>query len=353
VGDTLVNGRGLTFTKSLKINSGGIVNVLADRTRSNTIIPLNSVTLSSGAILQINGGEMAEAPYDKTEYQVFNLEEATLTGTFSEILPATPGEGQTWDASELYTRGVLKVVGGDPKPEDGDDQGTDPEPASPTMKVCLAWGNMTAGSYNGNGVNNMLTGNEKNDNHDNTGFSMVCTGNLEKAYTSAGTPKFTYEFDGVQRTGIKLSNGAQNTIFLPEGAKVTKLTIWSVVGTNSSSRTSYWSEVAGQTYTEATATLLDLDAPRTAPNRVDFDLNDVTKRLTFTNSGEQQCVIIVLEYHTGGTSGISIVSTSDEPLRTDYFTLSGRRVERPGKGIYLMRITTAGGEVISRKVSFR
>ena len=34
----------------------------------------------------------------------------SVTGTFSEIQPATPGEGLVWDTSELYTKGLLKVV---------------------------------------------------------------------------------------------------------------------------------------------------------------------------------------------------------------------------------------------------
>ena len=58
-------------------------------------------------------------------------------------------------------------------------------------------------------------------------------------YYSKGS-KMTYDFDGIQRTGITLSNGAQNTIGLPEGAKATKITFWSIVGNNASSRTSYW-----------------------------------------------------------------------------------------------------------------
>jgi hypothetical protein len=34
----------------------------------------------------------------------------TATGTFAEIIPATPGDGLRWDTSELYTKGTLKVA---------------------------------------------------------------------------------------------------------------------------------------------------------------------------------------------------------------------------------------------------
>ena len=36
----------------------------------------------------------------------------SVSGNFSEILPATPGEGLVWDATELYTKGRLRVSAG-------------------------------------------------------------------------------------------------------------------------------------------------------------------------------------------------------------------------------------------------
>ena len=349
-GDTLVNGNGLTLSGLLSVANGATVRIPATATASNKLTLKAKAALGTTVTLCLSDEGFDEAPYDSTEYQLFDFAGGSLTGTFAEIVPATPGEGQEWDTSELYDKGILRVLGGEKKP-DGPTPGPGPEePVGDTQKVCLAWGNMTPGSYDNSGVNNMLTGIEKNETHDNTGFSMVCTGNLTKAYSSADKPKFIYEFDGVQRTAIKLSNGAQNTIFLPEGARVTKLTLWSVVGTNSSSRTSYWKEVAGQNYTEETATILDLDAPRTAPNRVDFTLNNVANAITFTNTGEQQCIIIVMEYHYGGPVGITTAAATAAPLRVDYYTLSGERVATPGHGLYIVRITTAEGKTLSRKV---
>lgn len=38
--------------------------------------------------------------------------------------------------------------------------------------------------------------------------------------------------------------------------------------------------------------------------------------------------------------------------RTEYFTLLGKRVTAPGKGLYIVRSTTASGQVTSRKVTF-
>jgi hypothetical protein len=188
------------------------------------------------------------------------------------------------------------------------------------------------------------------------GFSMVITGNLEKAYTSAGTPKLPIEYKGeiIERTAIKLSNGAQNTIFMPEGARATKMTIYSITGTNTSNRTSYWKEVAGVNYTPETTTVLDLEAPRSNPNKVSFTLQDVADAVTFTNTGEQQCVIIYLEYHFGGVQGITEHAEAlGEAVSTAYYTLSGERVEAPRQGIYLLRVLHPDGRYTSRKVMLR
>jgi hypothetical protein len=302
-------------------------------------------------VLQINEGEVGQAPYAGTEYKIFNLSGGTITGTFKEIQPATPGEGQTWDASELYTKGILKVVGGETNPGQGQ---TDPDtPAGETKTALLAWGNMIAKSYDNSSYNNMMVGAE---NDEAQGFSIVLTGNLQKSYTSGGnTPKMKvpYKDEILERTPIKLSNGAQNTVFMPENAVATKVILYSVTGTNASNRTSYWKEVAGQTYTESTTTVLDLNAPRDNPNAVSFVLNNVPEKFTFTNAGEQQCVIVYIEYHIGGeTTGISGVNTGETPLRIDYFTVSGERVSTPGKGMYIMRMTMKDGRTESRKGFF-
>lgn len=80
VGDTLVTDKGLTFKGALK--------------------------LGGNAILQLNDAK-AEATY--TEGDQVRVFTGTATGTFKEIIPATPGEGLEWDTTSLST-GILKVV---------------------------------------------------------------------------------------------------------------------------------------------------------------------------------------------------------------------------------------------------
>lgn len=127
-GDTTVSkDLGLTLTKALNVEGGAIVNVLANREESSTIYADGAITLGEGAILHVNGGTIDEAPYDKTEYHVFTSSNLNITGTFAEIQPATPGEGQEWDTSDLYTEGILRVVGGEanPNPDEGGEENPD------------------------------------------------------------------------------------------------------------------------------------------------------------------------------------------------------------------------------------
>ncbi|MCR5241858.1 MAG: autotransporter-associated beta strand repeat-containing protein, partial [Prevotella sp.] len=81
VGDTLVSDHGLTFSGGLKLNNG--------------------------AILKVNEAMTDHSYQAGDEIQAFS---GSVTGTFSEIQPATPGEGLVWDTSELYTKGLLKVT---------------------------------------------------------------------------------------------------------------------------------------------------------------------------------------------------------------------------------------------------
>ena len=197
--------------------------------------------------------------------------ETTITATFA-------GNGNYLAGSASYK---LTVTQAEPQPQG-------------TQKVCIAWGNCTR--TGGDSDCTELVGNEASPSN-NVGFSMHYTTATDKTYGKGD--KMTYDFDGIQRTGITLSNGAQNSIIIPAGYKVTKVTFWSVTGNNTSDRVSYWKEVAGQTYTEADGQLLSHSATASAPNKAVFNLDNVQNELTFTNTGEQQKVVIVLEYHVG------------------------------------------------------
>lgn len=350
-GDTLVDGSTLTLAKTINVAKGANVNIPVTANANNSLTLKGNMTIAEGVALVLAEDGLDKAPYDGTAYKVFNLAGGTISGTFAEIIPATPGEGQTWDLSELYTGGVIKVVGGEKNPGTGDDDPEDPEVE--THVALLTWGNMVTGSYDGVHNNNMLTGVEGDDAE---GFSLVVTGNLEKNFSSGSKINVEYKDQTITRTTIKLSNGAEETVFMPKGAKATKMTLWSYnnkKSTDTGLRPCYWANVAGTEYTAETATMLTCwNDDLSVPNKVTFDLDNVPDIVTFKNSGEQQCVIIYLEYHFGGSNGISDVVTNvtGTPVRVEYYTVSGERISQPGKGMYIMRATMADGKTVTRKV---
>ena len=321
-------GKG-TLAGKVTLNSGATLQVGDTLATDKGLTMSGGLTIQSNVKLVLNEAMQEATHYNNDKIQVFI---GTVTGTFAEIIPATPGEGQTWDTSALYTDGILTVVGGEERPEEPEDP--DPEVSGDTKTALLAWGNMTNKSYDNSTNKNMMEGNENDEAY---GFSLVCTGNLEKSYYSAGTPKLNIPYNGetLQRTAIKCSNGAQNTVFMPIGAKATKVILYSVTGTNAASRTSYWKEVAGVSYTAETATLLDLNAARTEPNAVEFTLDNVADKFTFTNTGEQQCVIIYIEYHYGDETGVNTVNEFKTANSDAIYNLAGQKVDSNYRGIVI------------------
>jgi hypothetical protein len=82
---------------------------------------------------------------------------------------------------------------------------------------------------------------------------------------------------------------------------------------------------------------------------VEYSLDNVANQLTFTNSGEQQAVIIYIEYHFGGPSTGITTAGARQILGTAYYTLEGKQVAQPGRGLYVVEQRTPQG-IVRRKV---
>jgi len=100
------NGTG-TFTVNNNVNvlSGGIFAVDIDKTNSKTDLLSLTGTLNMIGKLQItalNGTIFADG-------DAFKIVNGTITGTPSEIIPATPGDGLAWDLSEFNATGTIKI----------------------------------------------------------------------------------------------------------------------------------------------------------------------------------------------------------------------------------------------------
>ncbi len=122
-GDTLLDGSALKLNGGLSLKEGAIVKVPVavngTKTKSNKIQVKGSLAVS-GATLVVDMSDVSEKLYGGMAFRVFDLSGATVMGSgFTTIEPAAPSENQTWDTSELMTEGIIKVVGGDPLPDDG------------------------------------------------------------------------------------------------------------------------------------------------------------------------------------------------------------------------------------------
>ena len=162
------------------------------------------------------------------------------------------------------------------------------------------------------------------------GAKLAITGNEEKTLSNGNA----ITVDGTSYKTIKLSNGAQNTFYAPSGKTAVRVTFYSYINHNAEKResnkggskdntgfgyrASYWKEIAGTAYNAETAQLFStfIDGFRQADNSVTlddtalsnpdaltFDLNAVSE-FTFTNTGEQVCVVMKVAYGTvsGGST---------------------------------------------------
>ena len=166
------------------------------------------------------------------------------------------------------------------------------------------------------------------------GAKIAITGNTTK--TISGAKDITV--DGTEYKTMKLSNGAQNTLTMPEGCNVVKLTFYSYINKASTAeglRTSYWKEVAGETYDETTALSCYNDGDFTAPDVREFTLKTPANTVTFTNTGEQLCYVLVVEYTKGGAASVNSIEVEKAKNNIRY-NLAGQRVDESYKGVVIM-----------------
>lgn len=165
------------------------------------------------------------------------------------------------------------------------------------------------------------------------GAKIAITGNSEKTISKGN--KITV--DGSEYTSMKLSNGAQNTLTMPAGCKVVKMTFYSYINKPSTEepRSNYWKEVAGVQYDETNALSCYNDGDLTKPDVREFTLTEPSNSVTFTNTGYQLCYVLVVEYTKSGTDGIqNIVKPAIENgIR---YNLAGQRVDENYKGVVIM-----------------
>lgn len=174
------------------------------------------------------------------------------------------------------------------------------------------------------------------------GAKLALTGKADKSL-SAGA-KVTLE-DGSIVSTIKLSNGAENTFYAPEGKKAKSVTFKSYINAESTStRQSFWGSVNGVTYslngaegTELTEQMKSYKDVNNLDVRT-FELGGVSE-FKFKNSGDQLCFLMEVSYASEAT-GISTIgnSASAQSAPSVIYTLDGRQANAKAlnHGIYIV-----------------
>lgn len=136
------------------------------------------------------------------------------------------------------------------------------------------------------------------------GAKIALTGNATKTYSSASS----ITIGNSKYTSTKVSNGAQNTFYAPEGKKVYVLTIYSYVNKDAKTdRPCFWKEVGGTTYSLKDGTATEMESYKDGANP---DVNKYVfagglSEITFTNTGEQACFVIEADYSPTGVASVA------------------------------------------------
>ena len=143
----------------------------------------------------------------------------------------------------------------------------------------------------GKAKENVLSGTQLGENVP-AGFSLQCMNESKKLESGS-----SFNIDGTNYVSIKCSNGAQNTLTLPEGYVATKLTIYTTINKDAATtRACYWKEVAGTQYSEdANNGIIESFKDFKNPNIQSFDIPDLNV-VTFTNTGEQPFIVLEVTY---------------------------------------------------------
>lgn len=280
----------LKYTEPFVVTDGTVVKAVAVGDGITTItsgisekqVLLTGIVLSEPLINQYNGtvAIMCENPAVTIEYSKDN--------------------GATWN---VYTGSFTIVEGAEIKAKVSRDGCISAESSAAiaavpannkTKTIYMGWGSFNLTKTDNVSQYSTLNGKEGDDAY---GYSLILN-NIQKDWSQDGSGKKITCPIG-ERTGIKVSNGAQNILRLPEGVKATRLTIYSYVNrAETGSRTSGWREVNGSVIPFADVPMSmfsDNDMRFSDPDVRIFPLDNVTGEITFTNTGEQVCFILALD----------------------------------------------------------
>ena len=289
--------------------------------RSNNF-KVGTMNIEAGAILQLDMQVSSAGMPNDTKFTAFSGL-SSINGTFDSILPATPGEGQEWDLSELYTDGIIYVR------EQGYSQHqptyTEEQLFGPTGKVAedgyyyfTAENNETTQQYIDNGV---------------IRFDEAGKASVAENYTT-----------DLQTGAIKLSKSAELTFALDGAVNSLKLALYRASGTD-------WGYVYGSYDAEDWTLLASLTSDLTLrqTNYLDLTTEKMYKsdyryiRITQPNGAAPTYLCgIALTYMQKHNPEEGITRIQVDPITVPCYDLQGRAVKENQKG----RVVIKGGRAV-------
>ena len=135
---------------------------------------------------------------------------------------------------------------------------------------------------------------------DADGYTLAITGNTSKNWSSNNVKITTPA--GIKRE-FKLSNGAQNTLTIPAGVHVTRLTLYSIINSADKSIICGWKEVGDDDYQTGDnnyknvpmGAYNNLADYNTNPDVRVYDIDQTGGTITFTNAGAQLSFVLALD----------------------------------------------------------
>jgi hypothetical protein len=164
------------------------------------------------------------------------------------------------------------------------------------------------------------------------GAKMQISGNTSKTFANGAS----ITVDGAKYTGIKNSNGAQNTFTAPEGKKIYRMTFYAIP--NNDGDEPKFTEFNGVVFENPIAITTTKDG--TNPTETIMCATGL-ESITFTYGGKQVNFVVKVDYAESGydaqydpsdASGIQSVNTTDAKNALVY-NLAGQKVDASFKGI--------------------
>ncbi len=152
------------------------------------------------------------------------------------------------------------------------------------------------------------------------GWQLTITGNAGKNWSN-GNGSIKYE--GTSYMTLKNSNGAQNTVTLPQGKKASKIEFYATTNNKENDTKGVLTELNGETCSDEVTSLLDYNNP----THISKSFATPVSSFTFTFGVKQVCFIAVVTLADDGTvTGVETLQENNQPSLADKIIRNGQMV---------------------------